>query len=270
MSDQKSTNNGKVERAARLKWVPLGLMYPPPMAQRDKLNLSRVDHIAANLDLEQIGTPTVSERGGKFYLIDGWHRTEALRQFGFDETDKIQCWCYTGLTEQEEAERFLKLNDTLAVDALSKFRVSVNAGRLVESDVDRIVRAQGLSVTRDKIEGGIAAVGTLLRIYNRAGAKVLARTLRIVRDAYGDAGLEAAVLDGIGFLCGRYNGDLDDQLAIVKLKAKGHIALLQSAEVLRRQTGSSRGHCVAAAAVEIINAGRGGKKLASWWREEAA
>ena len=44
--------------------------------------------------------------------------------------------------------------------------------------------------------------------------------------------------------------------------------LLGKAENLRRATGNQKGHCVAAAAVEIVNAGRGGKKLPSWWRED--
>jgi hypothetical protein len=141
----------------------------------------------------------------------------------------------------------------------------------VECDIDRIVRAAGLIVSRDKIDGAIGAVGTLRRIYSRAGAAVLGRTLRIIRDAYGDAGFDAAVIDGIGYLCARYNGELEDAVAIVKLqKAHGGVnGLLNKAEVLRRSTGNAKGHCVAAAAVEIINAGRGGKKLPTWFRDAA-
>jgi hypothetical protein len=41
--------------------------------------------------------------------------------------------------------------------------------------------------------------------------------------------------------------------------------LLGRAEQIRRQTGNPKNHCVAAAAVEAINRGRGGKKLPSWW-----
>ena len=271
MPTEKATKN-RVERQDHLRWFRLGVLHPSPVAQRQKLNLARVDHLAANLDLEQIGNPTVNERGGKVYIIDGWHRIEALKLFGFADEDSVQCWTYTDLSEGQEAERFLKLNDTLTVDAMSKFRVGINAGRLVECDVDRIVRAQNLVVTRDKIDGGVHAVGTLVRIYNRAGAAVLARTLRIVRDAYGTPGLDAAVLDGIGLLCARYNGELEDQLAVTKLsKVLGGVGgLLGRGALLRKQTGQARGQCIAAAAVEIINAGRGGKKLPSWWREEAA
>lgn len=272
MTNPKPTpTNGKVQRAARLEWHQLSDLHPSPVAQRQKLNQARVDHIAASLDLEQIGTPTVNRRNGHTYIIDGWHRVEALRQFGFEDTDKVQCWTYTDLTEEQEAERFLKLNDTLTVDAMSKFRVAVNAGRDVECDIDRIVRACGLVVTRDHIDGGIGAVGTLIRVYNRSGAAVLSRTLRMIRDAYGTPGFDAAILDGIGLLCGRYDGELEDQVAIAKLSKThgGPTALLGKAEMLRRSTGQPKNQCVAASAVEVINAGRGGRKLPAWWRDAA-
>lgn len=42
-------------------------------------------------------------------------------------------------------------------------------------------------------------------------------------------------------------------------------ALLGQAENIRRQTGNQKRHCVAAAAVEILNAGKGGRKLPTWW-----
>jgi hypothetical protein len=263
-------DRSRVEREARLNWVPISLMAVSPLAQRE-INNARVDHIVADFDLEQLGAPTVNKRSGRFYLIDGQHRIEALKAIGYGD-QKVQCWTYEGLSEVEEAEKFLKLNDTLTVHAMAKFRVGVQAGREVECDIDRIVRAQNLRVSADKIDGAIQAVGTLRRIYQRSGAKVLSRTLRIVRDAYGDPGLESAVLDGIGYLCGRYNGELEDEVTVLKLsKAMGGVnGLLNKAEVIRRETGNAKGPCVAAAAVDIINAGRGGNKLPSWWTERVA
>jgi uncharacterized protein DUF6551 len=266
VSTEKTTK--KVEREARLRWVPIPKMRVSPLAQRE-LNQARVDSIVANLDLEQVGSPTVNERDGHFYIIDGQHRVEALKQYGFGD-DSIQCWTYVGLDEQEEAEKFLKLNDVLAVNAMSKFRVGVQAGREVETDIDRIVRAQGLRVTTEKTDGAVRAVGTLRRVYDRNGASVLARTLRIIRDAYGTPGFEAPVIDGLGLLCGRYNGQLEDVTAVKQLAGThgGVNGLLNAAENLRKQTGNPKGHCVAAAAVTIINRKRGGKKLPSWWKSD--
>lgn len=260
------TPSTRVEREARLRWVPIPQMRVSPLAQRD-LNQPRVDHIAADLNIEDLGTPTVNERDGHFYIIDGQHRIRALEQMGWGD-QQIQCWTYVGLTEEEEAERFLRLNDNLAVDALYKYRVGVVAGRDEETDIERIVRSQGLVVSRDGIPGAIAAVGTLRRIYKRADGKTLARALALARDAYGDAGMAASVIDGLGLVCQRYNGQLNDAEAVAKLGAVhgGANGLLGKAEILRRQTGSQKGHCVAAAAVEVINAGKGSKKLQSWWK----
>jgi hypothetical protein len=264
----KATEGRRVEREARLRWVPISLMRVSPLAQRD-LNQARVDRIVASFDLEQFGTPTVNHRDGNFYVIDGQHRIAALKEIGWGD-QQVQCWAYEGLNESEEAETFLKLNDVLAVNAFAKFRVGVQAGRQMECDIERVVRACGLRVSQDRVEGAISAVGTLRRVYERSNGATLARTLRLISDSYGDAGLEAAVIDGIALLCQRYDGDLDQQTAVVKLGSVngGVNGLLNKAEVLRRQTGNQKGHCVAAAAVEIINAGRGGKKLPSWWRED--
>lgn len=258
----------RVQREARLQWVPISQMRVSPLAQRD-LNQARVDRLAASFDPEQLGTPTVSHRDGVYFVIDGQHRIEALKAIGYGD-QQVQCFVYRDLTETDEAEKFLRLNDTLTVAAYPKFKVAVQAGRAEEADIDRIVRAQGLKVSLDRGDGAISAVHTLRRVYRRGGPACLARTLRIARDAYGDPGLEAMVIDGIGLLCHRYNGELkEDQVIPALAGASGGVnGLLGKAENLRRQTGNPKAHCVAAAAVELINRKRGGKKLRSWWRPE--
>ena len=265
----KTNGSHRVEREARLRWVPLAKTRVSPLAQRD-LNPSRVDKLLAAFDPELLDAPTVNERDGWFYIIDGHHRISALKEWFAEEwdTQQVQCWAYAGLTEGEEAEKFLRLNDVLPVSAFDKFKVAITAGRMDEIDIDRTVRAQGLVVSRDGVPGAVRAVGTLTKVYKRSDAATLGRALRIIRDAYGDAGLEAAVIDGLGHLCQRYNGELDEATAVTKLgKAHGGVnGLLAKAEVLRKQTGNYKSHCVAAAAVDIINSGRGGTKLPSWWK----
>lgn len=263
----------RAERDARLVWVPIVLMRVPTMAQRE-LKQGRVDHIAANMDLEQIGTPTVNKRGGLFYIIDGQHRVEAYKQWIGDgwENQQLHCWTYENLTEEEEAERFLKLNDTLTVQAFDKFRIGFNASRPEEVEISALVMKAGLTISQSRAEGAVGAVGTLRRIYRREGGAVLFRTLGIVRDAYGSPGLEAPILDGIGLLCGRYNGELDTTKAVTRLSsaAGGVAGLMNRAYFLKNQNGAPLNQCVAAAAVDLINRGKGGKKLSSWWRGDAA
>lgn len=225
----------RVQREAVLLWVPIPLMRVSPMAQRD-LNQSRVNGLAAEFDLEQLGTPTVNQRDGLFYVIDGQHRVEALRVMGWGD-QSVQCWSYSGLSETEEAEKFLKLNDVLAVHGFAKFRVGVHAGREEEVDIDRVVRGQQLHISQDKKNGSIGCVGTLRRVYRRSGPATLARTLGIIREAYGDPGMEASVVDGLGLLCHRYSAEMDDIRAIERLGAAhgGVNGLLGKEDVRSRQ-----------------------------------
>jgi hypothetical protein len=260
----------RVQREARLEWVPIPDMRVSPLAQRD-LNQARVDQLAADFDLEQLGTPTVNLRDGHWFIIDGQHRMEALKAIGYAD-QSVECWAYKGLSDVEEAEKFLKLNDTLTVAAFPKFKVAVQAGRAEECEIDRIVRSVQLRVSMDRSQGAISAVNTLRRVYRRGGPQCLARALVIIREAYGDPGLEAMVLDGIGLLIHRYGDAVNDERVIAALAgASGGVnALLGKAENLRRQTGNAKAHCVAAAAVELVNRGKGGRKLPSWWRTDTS
>ena len=265
-----STRTKRLTMEKHLQWIPINQMRVSPQSQRE-LNQAWVDHIAANLDPEHLGNPTVSQRGGHFWVIDGQHRVAAVRD-ALGEDQSMQCWLYRDLTEEQEAEVFLKLNNTRSVDTFAKFRIGVKAGRDEECDIDRIVRAQDLRVSREKVDGAIRAAGTLRKVYRHGGPNGLARTLRIVRDAYGDAGMESAVIEGIGMLTARFNGDLRDPEAVERLsRAHGGVSgLLNRAELMRRQTGAPRNQCVAAAAIEIVNKGRRGKdRLPDWWSDGA-
>lgn len=275
-----SESTNRIEREGRkLRWVPLGTMRISPVAQRD-LKQSRVDYLAGTLNVEEIGNPEVNHRhhddcdsyysGCPVYIMDGQHRIAALREWLGEgwEDQRIQCWVTEGLDEQEEAETFLRLADTLNVTAFDRFQIAITANRPVECDIQRQVLHENLVISRDEVPGAIAAVGTLKRVYERSDAATLGRALRIIRDAYGDAGLQSKVIDGVGHLCQRYNGTLEEEQAIEKLaKTRGGVhGLLQKAETLHLQTGQPKTHCVAAAAVEIINSGRGGNKLQSWFK----
>lgn len=255
------------------KKVPLGKMHVLSRhAQRSKINESRVNYLLSNFDLDRIGLPVLNEReDGSYYILDGQHRIEALKRWLGEgwEKQKVECEVFIGLTEAEESAMFLALNDTLRVGVLDKFQASVNAGFVDQVHVQKIVEGAGLCISTDKVPGAISAVGTLQKVYTRSDGDTLARALRLVRDSFGDPGLRAQVIDGVGHLCQRYNGILDESIAVEKLsKVHGGVnGLLGKAEVLHKQTGNAKSQCVAAAAVDIINTGRGRKKLPSWWKE---
>lgn len=265
---QATTHAGRVVRRSEIEWIPLDKLEVSPLAQRE-IRPAWVSELAASLDLEQIGALTVNERNGRYFIIDGQHRAEAMRLFGFD-TEKLQCFTYHGLSEQEEAEMFLKLNNRLKVSSMDEFKIAVQAGRKIEVDIDRIVREAGLHISSGG-EGSIRAVGKLGKIYDRSGPLVLATTLAIIRDSYGTRGFTAEVIDGIGLFADRYADQMDQDKLIRALKGTNGTltALLNRAEILRKQTGALKAHCIAAAATDIYNKIQKGTKLVGWWKSSA-
>jgi hypothetical protein len=256
-------NTSRIQRTGHLRWVTIADIVVNPDNQR-QLRKAWADEIAANFNPDNFSPPLLSFRNGTYFVIDGQHRIEAMRINGWNER-QVQCWVYEGLTEAQEAEFFLEHNHRKAVGAFDKFVISVHANRAEEADINRIVRSQGLKIS--SADGGVRAVGALRKVYSH-GPDVLARSLRIVRDSYGDDGMQGHVIEGIGLLCARYNGTLDETKTIYKLQtARGGLgALTTKASLLRKAYGKSMPHCIAGAACELISSGRGGQRLPDWWK----
>lgn len=262
----------KMQRKSKTEFISLEKFHVSEFAQREAREY-RVDELVSEFDIDRIGIPVVNFRDGRYYVMDGQHRIVALKRWlGADwKNCQIEVQVFSGLSEEEEAEMFLRLNNTLRVGLFDKFSKALTAGREEEVEVKRTVEAQGLTISKHKTPGSISAVGSLLKIYKRSNANTLGRSLRIIRDAYGDAGFEAAIIDGIGHLCQRYNGSLDEQTAKERLStARGGVkGLLNRATEIHLRTGNAKPLCVGAAAVDIINSGKGGSKLPSWWKTTA-
>lgn len=258
----------KPSRQSALRWVNADDLRVNPVTQRE-FRPAWAEKILSEFDIDKYQVPHVNKReDGTHYIMEGQHSTWAYRQY-VGEGQKVQVWLYDGLTEQEEAEFFLSLNTKKAVDSMAKFKVGVTAGREVESDIDRIVRANGATVGNTGAPNSISAVGALTTIYNRHGGKVLGQTLRVIRDSFTDGGYERPVLLGIAMVLARYP-DVDNTRMVTKLAAlrNGWKGLVQKTSIIKEQMGVTQPEAAAAAVVEIYNSGKGGKKLPTWWRME--
>lgn len=271
MATQAHKGKPRVEREAKLAWVPFNLMRVSPLAQRD-INQGWVNEIAAGMDLEELGYPHVNHRDGYWYIIDGQHRVEAYKLWDEDwQSQQIQCFTYEGLTEKQEADKFLKLNKRLNVSPFETFKVGLQAGHAEELAIAAIVSHLDMNISKQRSGLSISAVGTLRRVFRRGGPKTLRRALFVIRDAYGQAGLEAPVIEGISLVVQRYSEDiLGDDMIIKALTfaAAGVSGLLNTAEVTHRSTGQPKSHCLAAAVVELVRKRQGGRRVQSWWRQE--
>jgi hypothetical protein len=253
--------------------VRLGDVKVNPEAQREYVP-ARAAKIAANFNPELFGLPKVNLRGGVPWVVDGQHRIGGLKIWlgpGWED-QHFEAEMYHDLTEAEEANLFLGVNDAMAVNAFNRFRVGVVAGRPDETAVAQIVEDQALTISQDssQTETAVRATATLIRIYQNNGPEVLARTLAILRDAYGVPGLGSLTVGGLALVLHRFGDQIDDNDMVARLKASygGVGGLHNKAELARKETGNPKTYCVAAAIVDTYNgqAKRGQAKVTSWWK----
>lgn len=256
----------KPARQCHLRWIKADDIGVNPVAQRE-FRVSWAQSILDQFDLDKFQVPHVNKRAdGSLFVMEGQHSLWAYRQW-VGEDQQVQVWLYDGLTEKEEAEFFLSLNNKRSIDAMAKFKAAVTAGRVEECDIDRIVRANECMVSSSKADNAISAIGALTTIYQRFGAKVLGQTLRVIRDSFADGGFERPVLLGIAMVLARYSDAIDQDRLIEKLGQirNGWNGVIQRANSIKAAQGSTQIEAAAAAVVEFYNAGRGGVKLMTWW-----
>lgn len=142
-----------------------------------ELDEKRADRMAGALEEHRIGVPVVSERSdGTYIAIDGQHRIAALKSAKVDTQRDFEV--FEGLTLEEEARLFLELNSgRKAPGVFDHYKASLVAKDPQDMQVDKIVRAAGLRVTRSTVPGGVRAIHALRAAHKN---KNLAATLRVL------------------------------------------------------------------------------------------
>lgn len=270
-----TTTDHKIKRSARIRTVRLADMRINPNAQR-KPYQPHVQRLLAALDkdTDKVGVFTLSHRGDTYYILDGQHRYLALKELlGDDYGDwSVEAYAYEGLTEQEEAAKFLEFNSARPVSVFEKFRIGVEAGEQMPCDIDRIVRSIKLRISQSKDPGNIGAVAALEHVYRNGGPIQLVATLVPIRDAWGGLGFDSAIIRGMGSFVARYDGRIDQKKLVRQLSGlhTGPNGLTQLAYQQKEMYGVTLNDAVPAAITEVYNKGARGKaSLGSWFKAVA-
>lgn len=262
----------KVTRTCKHRTIKLGECAIDREAQREA-TVSAVRDLANKFDPNLMGTIVVSHRDGKYWVLDGQHRCLALKMVLGDDADdwEIEADVYEGLTEAEEAEMFLSLNDRKVVSSFDKFKVSVTAGRADEADVDRIVRAHGLRISQNGKQGSIGAVSALMFVYGLGGPRLLSSTLSVMSSAWESTVWDSFIIRGMALFLNRYGDRVDRPELIRKMAAlpMANKSLKLATEKIRSSSGETKGKACAAAITDEYNRGRRGmKSLGSWFKAD--
>lgn len=245
-----------------LRLLTVSQLIVDPDVQR-ALDQRRVNAIAENLNLDALGTISVSHRAnGSYHVVDGQHRVQAVRLAGGDD-EKVLCRVFDGLTRSEEAEMFRLLNKPQAADL---FRVRVVEGEATACAIVDIISQSGWLIGFGR-GNYIAAVNALERVYRRS-PEALERAVSTIARAWGHVvpGNDGRLIEGIGLVYARFGAAIEVADLVPRLAsfAGGPGALLGRAKGLQEMIGGNQPNAVAEVVVEAYNRGRRTRAVPPW------
>lgn len=147
-----------------------------------------------------IGIALVSFRNGEFWCIDGQHRIAAMKALGYKE---VWCQILTGLTYEEECERFNLLNTgRTQLTANQVFHCRVEGKDKFALELVAMFRKYRFDYNKNngtKDDNLIGAVSKFVKMQKNFGMGRVEKVLRILRNAwYGDKNsLSSAIITGL-------------------------------------------------------------------------
>lgn len=145
--------------------------------QRD-FDQRRVDAMTRAYNPNLIGVPVVSKReDGSCVRIDGQHRLATCIAAGHGDVPLLM-EVHEGLSLQEEAELFLRLNGgRTAVGAIDKFKAKLVAREPIALEIFAILKRLGCKITRSPSRGGVMAVNAVEAAHRHGNLEPTMRSL---------------------------------------------------------------------------------------------
>ena len=224
--------------------------------------------MVTKLDLDALGLLCASKRDNDLYaVIDGAHRAEVLRIYGFTPDDVVHCEVYKGLTLAEEALMFRLRNDRIPVSKLQIFHARLVEGEEVALAINKILQSYGWKVMAGSKGPYLACIDSVEAIFWQSPI-ALNRTMRVVTEAWGITHVAAnrSVISGLGQIFIRYGDlvDVKDLTSRLAGLAGGAQNLLGRARGLRELRKGSVPDALAELIVDEYNRRRTSTQIPAW------
>lgn len=199
--------------------IPIKNLVSNQEYQRN-LSPAHVRRAAKNFDLCQVNPVKVSRRDGINYVFNGQHTIEIIALVSGSRETPVWCMVYDDLKYMQEADIFA--NQMKYVKPLLPYEIfmaNVEAGNDKQLIIKDLVESFGLKIIPGKRLGGICAVHTLERIYDRYGFHILNRVLVLCIGTWeGDCNsLSGNILSGVSHIVAAFGDTLKDDLFKEKL-----------------------------------------------------
>ena len=188
-----------------------GQPYQLPVEQKD------VDKIIREWNGREITPVVVSFRDGKFNVVDGQHHIEAMRQKAGGRDVIVPCIIHTGMTYEQEAELYARLDrDKKRLTLRQYTKAVVEAGSDANiMEVKRLTEEVGFIWALGEPTGEpfeIAPIRALINAHRLLGSEGFSRMLTLMAGAWRGMpnSLKASMLSGMALFLKTYEAELND------------------------------------------------------------
>lgn len=209
-----------------------GLRYQRPVEKKD------VNKLIREWDPRRLTPIVVSAREGKFNVVDGQHRVEAMRRMAKGKDVSIPCLIYTGMSYEDEAALYAELDrGRKRLTLPQSLNAMVEAGTDPEiMEVKRLAESAGFVWALAKRTGQpfeIEATRALISAYRLLGVAGFSRLLELMAGTWHGApsSLKASMLSGMALFLKTYEAELNDRAFIRRLSAVEPEEIIQASRV---------------------------------------
>lgn len=225
------------------------------MSYQSPVKEAQVKKIVKHFDPQKLHTIVVNKReNGQFYIIDGQHRVQALKELGIPVVDAT---VHEGLSHAKEAEMYYGINDRPAKSPNSKGKSKLQFNDLEALEIEEAVTSAGLKIDYDKnlrTNGYITAYAALQSIHKQYGKDFLEVLLLTIRRAFGTESrcYQAFILRGFANFIGKYGRQIDFNHLINRLNELGFESFIQETNK-HKATFNTKKECLPIALIDIYN-----------------
>ena len=218
-SEVEYSNPGTV-RTLSTSRLTSGLPYQRPVEQKN------VDKLIRNWNSRELYPVIVSFRDGKFNVVDGQNRIAAMRQMAGGGDVIVPCMIYTGMTYEQEAELYAKLDK-----GKHPLTPRQHTKALMESGSDAkimeikcLVEEVGFVWALDEPTGEpfeIVPIRALVNAHQLLGGEAFAHMLSLLAGTWQGTpnSLKASMLSGMALFVKTYETELRDRTFIRRMSA---------------------------------------------------
>ncbi|MDF2943897.1 MAG: hypothetical protein K0S01_2755 [Herbinix sp.] len=220
--------------------IPIKNLVSNQEYQRN-LSINHVQRAADNFDPYQVNPVKVSRRNGINYVFNGQHTIEIIALVSGSRETPVWCMIYDDLEYSHEADIFA--NQMKYVKPLLPYEIfmaNIEAGNDKQLIIKDLVESYGLFLTQSSRPGGICAVYSLEKIYDKYGFHTLDRVLRLCIGTWEGTpqSFSGNMLNGLVILLETYGDSLKDDVFKEKV---GRISVKEISRTAKERKAGSLG-----------------------------